>query len=64
MSFYHILVCLILIAVFSQILKFRLDFISVSVVGCTMYTIWYISSILIIGVIISRISLAVVVYII
>ena len=64
LSVYHILVCMILIAVFSvfsQILKFRLDFIPVSLVGCTLYGIlagyW---------VIISRISLvvAVVVYII
>ena len=63
LSVYHILVCMILIAVFSvfsQILKFRLDFIPVLVVGCTLYGIlagyW---------VIISRISLvvAVVVYI-
>ena len=42
LSVYRILVCLILIAVFavfSQILKFRLDFIPVSVVACTLYGI-------------------------
>ena len=42
LSVYYILVCLILIAVFavfSQILKFRLDFIPVSVVGCTLHGI-------------------------
>ena len=44
LSVYHILVCLILIAVFavfSQVIKFRLDFIPVSVVGCTLHYMVY-----------------------
>ena len=50
LSVYHIiLVCLILIAVFavfSQILKFRLDLILYSRISSRLYIIWYISRIL------------------